>query len=86
MNICMRFDGYVAKIVDEAVRRGIARTKSEALRIGLLELDKQYRLVQGAGEQAELEADLLEIARIERDIKSGKERVRKAKKASEIFE
>ena len=45
MNISMRFEGYSAQIIAEALRQGIVKTKAEALRLGLLELNDKYGLV-----------------------------------------
>jgi len=77
MNISMRFDGYVEKIINEAQARGIVKTKAEALRLGILELNDKYCLV--ANEERALAADLRELERLERDISTGKEKVHKAK-------
>ncbi len=86
MNISMHFEGYVEKVIAEAVRTGIAKTKAEALRLGVLELNDKYQLVRNRMEQEELEEDLREIARIERDIKTGKEKVHRVKNISELSE
>ena len=85
MNISMRFEGYSEKIIAEALSKGIAKTKAEALRLGLLELNEKYALIPTGDEARELAEDLAEIERIDKDIKSGKEKFYKAKSVSEIF-
>ena len=85
MNISMHFEGYVEKIINEALAKGIAKTKAEALRLGLLELNEKYALIPTGVDALELMQDIAEIERIERDIKSGKEKLHKAKTVEEIF-
>jgi len=86
MNICMRFEGYTERIVDEALRQGIVKTKSEALRLGLLELNQKYGLVATDMEQRELEMDIAEFDRMEKRIASGKTKLRHAKSIGELFD
>lgn len=85
MNISMHFEGYVERIIDEAVKQGVVKTKAEALRMGLLELNDKYGLVPALDEIEYLE-DLSEIKRIEADIKSGKEKVHGVKNIDSLFE
>ncbi len=81
----MHFEGYIEKIIDEAQKQGIVKTKSEALRLGLLELNQKYGLVETSMEQRELEMDLAEMARIEKRIKQGKTKLHRAKSIEDIF-
>lgn len=85
MNISMHFEGYVEKIIEEALRQGIVKTKAEALRLGLLELNDKYGLVASDLEQKELEQDIAEFDRMEKRIESKKTRLHKAKSIDEIF-
>jgi len=85
MNISMRFEGYSAQIIAEALRQGIVKTKAEALRLGLLELNDKYGLVASDLEQRELQQDIAEIARMEKRIASGKTKLHRAKSIDEIF-
>ncbi len=85
MNISMNFEGYVARIIDEALRQGIAKTKAEALRLGLLELNEKYALVATNIEEIDLQRDLKEFRRMERGIASGEIRLRKAKSVDDVF-
>jgi len=84
MNISMHFEGYVEKIIEEAVRLGIVKTKAEALRAGLLELNDKYVLVPPLDELENM-ADIDEINKIETRIKSGKEKVHKVKDIEKLF-
>ena len=43
MQISLKLDGYMEHIIDEALGAGIARTKTEALRLGLLELERKLK-------------------------------------------
>jgi len=85
MNISMRFEGYVEKIVDRAVAKGIVKTKAEALRLGLLELNDKYGLVAKARQKAEDEADVAEAKRILGEIKSGKQKLHRVKSVKELL-
>ncbi len=85
MNISMHFEGYTEKIIEEALRQGIAKTKAEALRLGLLELNDKYGLVATDLEQRELEQDIAEFDRMEKRIAAKKTRLHKAKSIDEIF-
>jgi Arc/MetJ-type ribon-helix-helix transcriptional regulator len=73
MNVTMRFDGYVERIIDEAVKRGVVKTKAEALRLGVLQLNEKYHLV--SQNLSEDEEDLNLAIKIDERIKAGKEEV-----------
>jgi len=73
MNVTMRFDGYVERIIDEAVKRGVVKTKAEALRLGVLQLNEKYHLV--SQNLSEDEEDLNLAIKIDERIKAGKEKV-----------
>lgn len=64
----MRLEGAVAVILEELVKQGFYKTKSDAIRAGILELGKEYI------PKSELEARLVsaKIKRIELQIKKGK--------------
>ena len=82
MNISMHFEGFMEEIIEMLLKQGIAKTKAEALRLGLLELNDKYQLV---GVDRELKDDLIEIDRIERDIKTGREKVYAVKDAAGLL-
>lgn len=85
MYITMNFEGYVGQIVERAVKTGIVKTKAEALRLGLLELNDKYHLMPKNIDEIELKEDLAEITRIEKDLKSGKEKLHKVKNVEALL-
>ncbi|HLD76460.1 MAG TPA: hypothetical protein VI874_05540 [Candidatus Norongarragalinales archaeon] len=85
MNISMHFEGFPEKIIQEALNQGLAKTKAEALRLALLELNQKYGLVASELEQRELEMDIAEFDRMERALKAGSTKIRKAKSVDELF-
>ena len=73
MHMTVNFQGYLSDIVDEAIRRGIVQTKTEALRAGLLELADKYNLGQKSlGKEDDEKEVLAEISRMEEGIRKGK--------------
>lgn len=58
----VRLDGMVEKVLETLVREGYYKTKTEAVRAGILELGKEYALV---GRR---------IEKMEAEIRSGKRR------------
>jgi len=42
MNLTVKFDGHVAGVIDRLVEKGVVATKTEALRLGVLELEEKY--------------------------------------------
>jgi Arc/MetJ-type ribon-helix-helix transcriptional regulator len=65
METVVRFEGMVEKILNELVASGYFKTKSEALRAGILELGKEYHIID------DLRSDLAHAEEIDRKIKSG---------------
>jgi len=61
----VRLDGIVEDILNELVATGYFKTKTEALRAGILELGKEYHIIE------ELKSDLAHAREIDRQIKSG---------------
>ncbi|RLG20358.1 hypothetical protein DRN67_00190 [Candidatus Micrarchaeota archaeon] len=68
MHMTVEFKGYLEEIVDEAIRRGIVKTRTEALRAGLLELADKYGLGEADDETEVLE----EVRRLEEEMKKGR--------------
>ncbi len=85
MNLTMNFEGYIEQIIERALKTGIVKTKAEALRLGLLELNDKYHLVSKNADELELKEDTAEITRIEKDIKSGKEKLHRARNVEALF-
>ncbi len=42
MNLTIKFSGHVADVINKLVEKGVVATKTEALRLGILELEKKY--------------------------------------------
>ena len=84
MNISMHFDGYVEQIIDEAVRKGLVKTKAEALRAGLLELNDKYGLVPALDELENI-ADIEELNRMDARIRAGTEKIRRVSDIEGLF-
>lgn len=71
METVVRMDGAVALVLEKLVEKGYYRTKSEAIRAGILELGREYGLAQ---DPRELEAELVirKMEKIDREIDEGK--------------
>ncbi|OIO24465.1 hypothetical protein AUJ14_06280 [Candidatus Micrarchaeota archaeon CG1_02_55_22] len=69
MNV--RFTGAVEQILDEAVKRGYAATKTDALRLGVLELNNRYKLLEAAEDYE----DILRADEIMGRVAAGKEKL-----------
>lgn len=70
MELLVRLDGIVAEILDAMVRIGYYKTKSEAVRAGILELGSEYQLV---GKEAALVAK--RVSEMEAQVRSGKKKL-----------
>lgn len=70
MNLNLKFTGAVEKIIEEAVRKGYAATKSEAIRLGVLELNQKYKLLD-----PEDETDIARADSIMQNVVEGKEKL-----------
>ncbi len=47
MNINVKFTGITDNIIEDAIRRGLANSKTEVLRLALFELKNKYALAEG---------------------------------------
>jgi hypothetical protein len=50
MHTTLRFEGLPEIILEKAVRVGLARSKTDALRMGIFALNKEYNLVKDVEE------------------------------------
>ncbi len=66
MESVVRFSGMVDDILNELVSAGYFKTKSEAIRAGVLELGKEYKIIDS------LREDLEYAKEFDSRIKSGK--------------
>ncbi|HLC37889.1 MAG TPA: hypothetical protein VJI71_00365 [Candidatus Norongarragalinales archaeon] len=71
MNMNVKLTGITEQIIQGAIKSGIAKTKTDAIVIGLLELENRYRLL----EKMEDKEDSRDAKRILREIKEGKQKV-----------
>ena len=80
MEAVVRFDGAVADVLDRLVSFGYFKTRSEAIRIGVLELGKEFRVLR---EPQALEDELVlqKMKRVEAEVKSGKTKMLGEKQA-----
>ena len=69
MHSTLKFEGLMDQILSEAVRQGLAKTKVEALRLGVVELNNKYDLIQNMREEEE---DLKYIRTARKNIARGK--------------
>ncbi|MBI5159325.1 hypothetical protein HY992_04350 [Candidatus Micrarchaeota archaeon] len=65
METVVRLSGVVETILGELVQRGFFKTKSEAIRAGVLGLGKEYHLLE------ELQSDFAYAKEFDRRVKSG---------------
>ena len=74
METLVRLDGAVEVTLEKLVELGYFKTRSEAIRAGILELGKEYSLFK---EAKELEAELVirKVERISKEIDEGKRKV-----------
>lgn len=75
MNMNVKLEGIPEQIMDGAIRVGLAKTKTDVIMLGLLELEHHYKLL----EQLEDEEDVRDAKRIMHEIKTGKQKVYSAK-------
>ncbi|MFH0817290.1 MAG: hypothetical protein V1909_01515 [Candidatus Micrarchaeota archaeon] len=78
MKTTIEITGFPELVLEKAVELGIARSKTDALRIGILELNDKFNLV----ERAEDELVARKIQKIEDEIASGK---RKTESLEQVF-
>ena len=72
MHSSVRFTGVIDTILEQAVKEGLASTKTEALRQGVLELNNKYELLKRARQD---DLAIRKMQRIDKEIAEGKRRV-----------
>lgn len=70
-DILVRLDGSVDETLRRLVEAGFFKTKSEAVRAGILELGKEYQVVKTREELMD-ELALAKMQKMEEELKSGK--------------
>ena len=73
MEAVTRFEGAVEAILNKLVESGYFKTRSEAIRAGILELGKEYSIMQ-TPEDLEAELVIRKVEKIDREIDAGKRR------------
>lgn len=68
MEAVVRFDGAVAVVLEKLVDMGYFRTRSEAIRAGVLELGKEYNLLKSP-QEVEDELVVRKLQRVEEEAK-----------------
>lgn len=74
MEAVVRLDGAVADVLERLVGLGYFRTRSEAIRVGVLELGKEFNVLRDPQELEDMMA-AAKMEKIDGEIKSGKRRV-----------
>ncbi len=70
----VRFEGVQEVILDRLTELGVFKTRSEAIRAGLLKLGEEYRIFESIRD-IEDELAARKMAKISREVKSGKRKV-----------
>ena len=69
MYTTIKFTGIIEQILEEAVEEGLAKTKTEALRLAVLELNNRYDLLRMD------DLAVKKMQRIDREISKGKRKL-----------
>lgn len=78
MNSVVKFSGVMEQILKEAVDEGLAKTKTEALRLSVLSLNDKYNLLDKMRED---NLAVKKMQKIDEEIKGGKRKVLSEKQA-----
>lgn len=74
MQTVVRFEGAVEAALEKLVKLGYFRTKSEAIRAGVLELGREYKIL-GTPEELEAEMVVRKVEKLDREIDAGKRKL-----------
>lgn len=74
MQTLVRLDGAVEQVLERLVGAGFFKTRSEAIRAGILELGKEYGALK-TPQEIEDELVVAKVRQIDAEIKSGKRRL-----------
>ncbi len=72
MYATVKFTGALEQILESAIGSGLAKTKTEALRMAILELNNRYGLLERARED---ELAVRKMQRIDKEISEGKRKL-----------
>lgn len=86
MNLTVRFEGHVADVIDRLVAKGVVATKTEALRLGVLRLEREYlNLSEEEKERRYDEWAIKEVERIDKLATEGKMKTYSEEEFLEMF-
>lgn len=89
MQTLVRLDGAVAQVLERLVGAGYFKTRSEAIRAGILELGKEYGALK-TPQEIEDEMVVAKMQQMDEEIRTGKKKERSLeymrKKFPEAFE
>ncbi len=71
MNMQLKLTGFAEQIMQGAVKYGLAKTKTDAILLGLVALDHKYKIL----EKMEDDEDIRESDRILEEIRTGKQKL-----------
>ncbi len=74
MQTLVRLDGAVEQVLERLVGMGYFKTRSEAIRAGILELGKEYGAVKRP-QEIEDELVIAKVMQMDAEIKSGKKKL-----------
>lgn len=74
MILNMKLEGFPEEILNEMVHKGIASNKTEAIRLMILDYNKQYG-IKKMDEYLEDQAIIKKIKTMEKEVKEGKRKV-----------
>ena len=72
MKTTIEMTGYLEQVLQKAVDVGLARSKTDALRIGVLELNHHYNLVE---EASETDLVVKKMIKLDQETKAGKRKI-----------
>ncbi len=79
MYATVKFEGLIDSILEQAIKQGLVKTKTEGLRLGVLELNNKYRLTEQMIEEKEAKEDIAYVRKAEKGIAQGKLKIRTEK-------
>jgi len=83
MNLSLEFKGHLEEIIEKAIDKGIVKTRAEAVRLGLLELNKEYHLVEA--DYSPVDELPLRQEFVKELVKRSREKTIKAKTIDDLF-
>lgn len=73
VHLNVHFEGIMDRIIDDAIKKGLAKTKTEVLRMGLFELKNKYHLVEDDEDWEWTKEELKQLKKVLLKLKEDKE-------------